>query len=43
MRPDNTISCIRNTNLVSKSNIPLELRIGNSNIDINIIGIVLTN
>jgi hypothetical protein len=41
MRPTNTISCIRNTNISYKPKEPLELRIGNSNIDINIIGIAL--
>jgi len=41
IRPNETINCIRYTNLLDNSNLPLESRIGNNNIDINIIGIVL--
>ena len=41
MRPNNTISCVRNTNILSTHKSSLELRIGNDNIDINIIGIIL--
>jgi hypothetical protein len=41
IRPINTISGIRSTNLKQKTNTLVETRIGHSNIDMNVIGIAL--
>lgn len=43
LRPTETITSIRNINILNKNKLPLELRIANNSIDINIIGIAFNS